>query len=167
MRTGHTAAAIPAHIHVYVRHNRPHKSQPTPSRTAGDFHQKPTTCGTPLHVALLDKHVQRPDAQTGKPKKPRKKKKDSQGVNAELAARASGVDTFGALKHVRLETTHRFRNDREHGENMAEMRNTESEQPVSDRFCQSLQPLSEEEKSDPKYRFAPIGVVSNLERGTH
>ena len=61
--------------------------------------------------------------------------------------------------------THRFRNDKQHGENVASMRNTASDQPVSEEFLESLQPLSEEERTDPKFRFAtidPIGVVSNL-----
>ena len=82
----------------------------------------------------------------------------------ELGAEQSGIATFAGFRRFDLTQTHRFRNDKQHGENVASMRNTASDQPVSEEFLESLQPLSEEERTDPKFRFATIGVVSNLER---
>ena len=63
-----------------------------------------------------------------------------------------------------LTTTHRFRKDKQHGINIARMRSTESTQPVSESFLDSLQQMSAQEMQDPLYRFATVGVVSNLER---
>ena len=55
-------------------------------------------------------------------------------------------------------------NDPTHGDNLNEMWDTASKQPVSGGFLASLLPLSKEEKKDKSWMFARVGVVSNLER---
>jgi hypothetical protein len=49
-----------------------------------------------------------------------------------------------------------------HGENLAAMRDGR----VTDAFLESLRPCSAEELRDPRFRFATIGVVSNVERAS-
>ena len=47
---------------------------------------------------------------------------------------------------------------------VARMRNVSDAQPVSDRFIQTLRPLSDAERKDQDWQFAPIGCVSKPER---
>ena len=132
---------------------------------AGDFHQKTTVGATTLHELLLERHLDfLPDAKTGEPKRKRKKKQKEKAssTHPELAAEAKGTDMFGLFRRFQLTRTHRFRDDPVHGENLAAMRDGR----VTDAFLKSLRPCSAEELRDPRFRFATIGVVSNVERAS-
>ena len=127
---------------------------------AGDFFQKPSTMGVTLHKALVRKHCAVPNENGYVPKK----RKPTGGGAKELQAEAKGVALFEKLLCFKLRATHRFRKDPTHGDNLNEMRDMASKQPVSGGFLASLVPLSEEEKRDASWMFARVGVVSNLER---
>lgn len=130
---------------------------------AGDFQQKPTTNGTPLHKALLTQEgLDLPDA-TGKKRRKAKTKGAFHGTR-EVRAEHKGVDLFRTFNRLCLTVSHRFRKDPTHGRNLKSMRNTVCDQPVSDAFLESLQPVGRHEQE--RFAFATIGVVSNVERTT-
>ena len=132
---------------------------------AGDFHQKPTTNGTAMHDALLEHNGVLMPNEKGEPEKKKKKKKSKKKdflLTSELGAEAKGLDMFANFQRFSLNITHRFKNDKTHGDNLHEMRNTRSSQPVTDAFLDSLQPIGPSERE--RFAFATIGVVSNVER---
>ena len=134
---------------------------------AGDFHQKTTVGATTLHELLLERYLPEhpmPDVKTGEPMRKRKKKQKEKAssTHPELAAEAKGTEMFGLFRRFKLTKTHRFREDPVHGENLAAMRDGK----VTDEFLASLQPCSAEERRNPRFRFATIGVVSNVERAS-
>ena len=100
----------------------------------------------------MAKHVNLPK-EDGAPRQPREKKHTNL-----LSAESNGVDMFQKFVRCDLTVTHRFRDDQTHGENVAAMRDTRSEQCVSDALLQSFVPLSDEERADPRYKFATIGT---------
>ena len=128
---------------------------------AGDFHQKETTTGTAMHKALLERGFTMPKP-NGELRE--KKLKKSKGVPNNLGAEELGIALFKACQRFSLRVTHRFKRDPMHGDNLADMRNTKSEQPIGDRFLECLRPVAPSERE--RFAFAPIGVVSNLERCT-
>ena len=129
---------------------------------AGDFYQKTSTMGFSLHAALVISEVDMPNPKTGKPYKQKQELFAKSSIPTVLTAKVKGVALFKAFKRCKLTVTHRFRNDRQHGENLAKMRDYTCEQPVSEELLKSLQPVSEAERD--RFRSVKIGVVSNLER---
>ena len=127
---------------------------------AGDFHQKPGVAQKVLHKELLrsvgitvpNKYGQLP------------KKRASNNPHAGMQATAGGVDKFRKCQRLSLTVNNRFQDDKPWGEILAQMRELQHETPVGAEFRSALQVQSADEKKDPDWIFAPIGVVSNDER---
>ena len=127
---------------------------------AGDFHQKQGVKQKALHTELLrsvgitvpSKTGQFP--RTGAPNNPHHGKQ----------ATAGGVAKFKKFQRLSLTVNNRFNDDKPWGAILAQMRQLQHETPVGAEFRSALQVLSADEKQDPDWMFAPIGVVSNDER---
>jgi hypothetical protein len=132
-----------------------------------DFHQKPTTNPPALHAALVAKHTL-PFNDEGELVKQRTKTKvKKSALPTELTAEAKGVDVFEKFTRKNLTISHRFRDDPRYGELLNGLRDFNNIKPLDcDELLEALKPLSTEEAKDPKFMFATVGVVSNLERHT-
>ena len=80
-------------------------------------------------------------------------------------AHRRGVELFRRFRRFNLIRQMRAE-DPVHNAYLNGMRDTTADMPVSPEWVRSLKPLSEQDLQDPEWRFAPIGVLSNLERQT-
>jgi hypothetical protein len=123
----------------------------------GDFHQLPAI-GSPLHRALVHTDVDASALQTLEVRN-NKPKRHPPG-----SAHTKGVNLFRSFKLTELTRQMRVE-DREHADDLQAMRQVDSAQPIPESFLNSLQPLTAADvKADETWRFAPIAVLSNLER---
>ena len=76
--------------------------------------------------------------------------------------RLDGVRVFRQFCKMELTTQNRARRDREHKDRIYRMRT--HVKPISDDLMKSLRVLSTDDMKDPKWRFAPIVVTTNIER---
>ena len=78
-----------------------------------------------------------------------------------------GLKLMEDATRVHLTRNMRARGDPEFIGFLDRMRDTNSQQPVADEFVQKLRPLKAADvNKDPSWRFAPVGVLSRLERDT-
>lgn len=123
-----------------------------PLMLAGDNHQKPPPGGTPWYRVLVEQAV---------------------GEGENLLARAGddaqkmGLLLLKSARLVLLRKLMRARTDEKFIRHQQQMRETGSTQPVSDEFLRALRPVSAADLAeDPSWQFAPIGILSHVERDT-
>ena len=81
----------------------------------------------------------------------------------------TGLDMLALMPRVVLSRMMRSQGDEEFCEDMCDIRRTECAQPVSDGLVARLKEVgtaAEGAAQDPGFRFAPVGVLSKLERDT-
>ena len=123
-----------------------------PILLCGDNHQKPPPGGTPWYRSMVKNALA--DGAT------------VAGGTSMAAAR--GLRVLHAARRVELTRLMRVeKGEEKFVQFLKQMRDTDAERPVSPGLLESLRPLSGEDvRADPQWRFAPIGVMSHIERDT-
>jgi hypothetical protein len=86
-------------------------------------------------------------------------------VNGPSTARANGHRLLVSARRYNLNRMMRAKNDPQFQKYQEQMRNTSSLSPVSKDFVKSLKTVTlEDMKSDEEWLFAPVGVLSRIER---
>ncbi len=123
-----------------------------PMLLCGDNHQKAPPGGTPWYqyvVKIAAKEVENPSGQ------------------ASSSAKQRGVNLLTSAKRIDLKRLMRSRDDPEFIDIQQQMRKTELIHPIPDSLLQQLRTITPEDLAkDPAWRFAPIGVLSHVERDT-
>ena len=155
----HIVCALTHAPHAHSTHARPRHSLLTraPPRSlrceqAGDNHQKPPPGGSPWYHTLVADTVANDAVH--------------QAANCGArSAEARGLAVLRRARMVELVRLMRAVNDAAFAAAQVHMRRTDVPQPVTDAFMQRLHQLSGEDLADdPTWRFAPIGVLSQIER---
>ena len=117
---------------------------------AGDFWQKNPPGGVSLAEQLVMADV--PTDNTEKSEDPH-------------SARAKGLNHFRQASRTILTEQMRAAEDPELQQHLEALRDTASQEPITASLLKRLQVISQEDiATNPKLRFAPIGVLSNFER---
>ena len=128
---------------------------------AGDFHQKLPVAKPSLHKELLAANGVSVPTKIGTVPP---SKKASRNPHHGKQATAGGVALFAKFRRLCLTVNNRFKKDPDWGHILGQMRKLDHPTPVGAEFREALRVLSDSEKRDPGWIFAPIGVVSNDER---
>ena len=119
---------------------------------AGDAHQKPPPGATPWHQTMVR-------VAAGEGENPRK--------SGAMSAKQRGLALLCAARRVELKRLMRAQGDEQFIAHQRQMRRAADRQPVPDAFVRALRRVSPADvAADSAWRFAPIGVLSHVERDT-
>ena len=123
-----------------------------PLLLCGDCHQKPPPGGVPWYKVMTQ-------VATGSVENPLAK--------GPMSAKARGLKLLRSARHVELKRLMRAQGDQVFMGYMKAMRRTDVTQPIPDEFLSKLQKVTTADVAkDGAWRFAPIGVLSHVERDT-
>jgi hypothetical protein len=121
-----------------------------PVLLCGDNHQKPPPGGTPWYQFMV-KSANEPT-------------KDPLQLAADMA-KNRGLNFLKSAHRVQLKRLMRAKDDPAFIDYQLQMRRTELHHPIPDEFLQQLRTVSPRDlEEDAAWRFAPIGVLSHIER---
>jgi hypothetical protein len=119
-----------------------------PVLLCGDNHQKPPPGGTPWYQYLVKAAAEQTEVPL-----------------LSCFAKIRGLEFLKSAHRVELKRLMRARDDPVFIEHQLQMRRTELHHPIPDEFLQQLRPVCRKDlEEDASWRFAPIGVLSHIER---
>jgi hypothetical protein len=123
-----------------------------PLLLCGDNHQKPPPGGTPWYQYMV---------------KIAAKEETDPSIHSFLSAKNRGINLLSKARRVELHRLMRARNDPDFIAVQQRMRQTELLHPVPGDFVNKLRMVTLDDIArDPAWRFAPIGVLTHIERDT-